>query len=170
MEGTLTRETAKRDHSLRRVFRKIIIGLARLYLVPSSLRVRLLIRAGVRFSDPATAFVGDSVRIDDARPDLVTIGRFVRITSGAVVLTHFFDARHTGTREAPFHFTLGGVLIGDYVFIGTNTVIAAPVTIADWAVVGANSVVTSDVPEGAIVVGAPARVVGYREGFQKGTT
>jgi acetyltransferase-like isoleucine patch superfamily enzyme len=33
----------------------------------------------------------------------------------------------------------------------------------DRSVVGANAVVTKDVPENAIVVGAPARVIKYRE-------
>jgi acetyltransferase-like isoleucine patch superfamily enzyme len=56
-------------------------------------------------------------------------------------------------------------VVGDYVFVGSGAVISKPLTIGDWAIVGANAVVTRDVPEGAIVLGSPARVVGYRTGF-----
>ncbi len=37
------------------------------------------------------------------------------------------------------------------------------VTIGRNAMIGANSVVLSDVPEGAVVMGSPARRVGTRE-------
>jgi serine O-acetyltransferase len=49
--------------------------------------------------------------------------------------------------------------IGDRVYIAAGAVIAGEIFIGDDAVVGANSVVLSDVPAGALVVGAPARVV-----------
>jgi acetyltransferase-like isoleucine patch superfamily enzyme len=54
------------------------------------------------------------------------------------------------------------VRIGNDVWVGAGSSILPGVTIADGAVVGARSVVTHDVPDGAIVVGAPARVVRYR--------
>ena len=45
------------------------------------------------------------------------------------------------------------------VWIGANVTVVKGVTIGEDAVVGAGSVVTTDVPSGAVVVGAPARVV-----------
>jgi bifunctional UDP-N-acetylglucosamine pyrophosphorylase/glucosamine-1-phosphate N-acetyltransferase len=48
--------------------------------------------------------------------------------------------------------------IGNRVFIGSDTMLVAPVTIGDDARTGAGSVVTKDVPEGALAVGAPARI------------
>ncbi len=45
--------------------------------------------------------------------------------------------------------------------IGANSTIIAGVRIGEWAMVGAGAVVTRDVPAHALVVGAPARVVGY---------
>jgi acetyltransferase-like isoleucine patch superfamily enzyme len=44
--------------------------------------------------------------------------------------------------------------------IGSNATILAGITIGENALVGAGAVVTHDVPEYAIVAGAPARVVG----------
>jgi UDP-2-acetamido-3-amino-2,3-dideoxy-glucuronate N-acetyltransferase len=44
--------------------------------------------------------------------------------------------------------------------IGSNATIIAGVTIGQAAIVGAGAVVTKDVPDGAIVAGVPAQVVG----------
>jgi acetyltransferase-like isoleucine patch superfamily enzyme len=53
------------------------------------------------------------------------------------------------------------VEIGAGAWIGAHAVIIG-CRVGEGAVVGANSVVTSDVPDHAIAVGAPARVVGRR--------
>lgn len=50
--------------------------------------------------------------------------------------------------------------IGDHVWIGTKATIAGEVTVGSGAVIGANSLVTSNVPENAVVLGVPARVLG----------
>lgn len=49
--------------------------------------------------------------------------------------------------------------VGDHVTIGAHAVILGPRRIGTGAVVGANAVVTTDLPEGAVAVGIPARVV-----------
>ncbi|GAC1669861.1 MAG: bifunctional UDP-N-acetylglucosamine diphosphorylase/glucosamine-1-phosphate N-acetyltransferase GlmU [Candidatus Dormibacteraceae bacterium] len=49
--------------------------------------------------------------------------------------------------------------IGDGAFIGVDTMLVAPVKLGREARTGAGSVVTKDVPDGATVVGVPARVV-----------
>ena len=41
--------------------------------------------------------------------------------------------------------------------------VLAGVTIGDGAVIGANAVVTKDIPDFAIAVGCPAKVVKFRE-------
>lgn len=48
-------------------------------------------------------------------------------------------------------------VIGDNVFIGSDTMLVAPLTIGENARTGAGSVVTHDVPPGETVVGVPAR-------------
>lgn len=47
--------------------------------------------------------------------------------------------------------------VGKGVFIGSDTLLVAPVTLGDGARTGAGSVVTHDVPEETLVVGVPAR-------------
>ena len=61
-----------------------------------------------------------------------------------------------------------GMLIGNDVFVGHNVTILPGVNkIGDGALIGAGSVVTRDVPDFAIVVGNPAKVIKYR--FSKET-
>ena len=49
--------------------------------------------------------------------------------------------------------------IGAHAFIGSDTILRAPINIGDGARTGAGSVVTKDVPDGATVVGVPARLM-----------
>jgi bifunctional UDP-N-acetylglucosamine pyrophosphorylase/glucosamine-1-phosphate N-acetyltransferase len=48
--------------------------------------------------------------------------------------------------------------IGDGAFIGSDTILRAPVSIGEGAYTGAGSVVTRDVPAGKMAVGVPARI------------
>lgn len=50
------------------------------------------------------------------------------------------------------------------VWIGVNVTILAGVTIGENAIIGAGSVVTKDVPDNAVVVGCPAKVIKYLDG------
>jgi acetyltransferase-like isoleucine patch superfamily enzyme len=45
--------------------------------------------------------------------------------------------------------------------IGAGAVVLPGLTIGRWAMVGAGAVVTRDVPEQGLVVGNPARLIGY---------
>lgn len=56
-----------------------------------------------------------------------------------------------------------GPRIGDRVTIGAGAIVLGPITVGDDAVIGAGAVVVNDVPDGAVVVGNPARVVRIRE-------
>lgn len=49
--------------------------------------------------------------------------------------------------------------IGDDVVIGSGAQVLGPITVGKGAKIGANSVVTRDVPEGATMVGIPAKAV-----------
>ena len=51
------------------------------------------------------------------------------------------------------------VKIGKRVWIGAGAIILPGVTVGDNSVIGAGSVVTKDIPENAVAVGSPARVI-----------
>jgi acetyltransferase-like isoleucine patch superfamily enzyme len=52
-----------------------------------------------------------------------------------------------------------GITIGDGAWIGAGAAILDGVRIGRGAVIGANAVVTADVPDHAVAVGVPARVI-----------
>jgi UDP-2-acetamido-3-amino-2,3-dideoxy-glucuronate N-acetyltransferase len=58
-------------------------------------------------------------------------------------------------------WTAVGVIIGEGAAIGARAVCVAPVTVGKWALVAAGAVVTKDVPDFALVVGVPARRIGW---------
>jgi serine O-acetyltransferase len=51
--------------------------------------------------------------------------------------------------------------IGNNVWCGPNVIIAGPVVIEDNVIIAGNSFVDKSVPEGAIVAGTPARIIGW---------
>jgi bifunctional UDP-N-acetylglucosamine pyrophosphorylase/glucosamine-1-phosphate N-acetyltransferase len=85
--------------------------------------------------------VGHFSYVGDAR-----IGTGVNI--GAGVVTANYDGSNKHRTD-----------IGDGAFIGSDTVLRAPVRVGNGAITGAGSVVTKDVPDGATAVGVPARVI-----------
>lgn len=52
--------------------------------------------------------------------------------------------------------------IGDNVSVGANAVIIGPIRIGNNVTVGAGAVVVKDVPDNAVVVGNPARIIKYK--------
>ena len=91
----------------------------------------------------------------------ISIGSDVLIGSDVQIIDHSHGVR----RDTPIRLQkaeIGFVEIGDDVWIGVGARILMNVTIGKGAVIGANSVVTSDIPEYAIAVGSPAKVVKYR--------
>lgn len=53
------------------------------------------------------------------------------------------------------------ITLGDNVWVGGNASILMGVTIGNNAVIGAGSVVTHDIPDNAVAMGNPARVVRF---------
>ena len=57
----------------------------------------------------------------------------------------------------------GAAIIGNNVTIGAGSKIIGKVKIGDNVIIGANSVVTKDVPDGAVVVGNPAKIISFKK-------
>ncbi|WP_165191006.1 acyltransferase [Caulobacter soli] len=66
-----------------------------------------------------------------------------------------------GSFKSADDWVVSGVTVRYGASIGGAAVLTPGVTIGRWALVGAGSVVAKDVPEHALVVGNPARVIGY---------
>jgi len=73
-----------------------------------------------------------------------TLGEGVNVGAGTIT------CNYDGVRK-------NRTIIGDGAFIGSDTMLVAPVTVGEHAITGAGSVVKHDVPPGAVVAGVPAR-------------
>lgn len=58
-------------------------------------------------------------------------------------------------------WTVTKTLVKSGASLGANTTVVCGVTVGRWAMVGSGSVVTKDVPDHALVVGNPARRIGW---------
>ncbi|MDQ3991232.1 MAG: UDP-N-acetylglucosamine diphosphorylase/glucosamine-1-phosphate N-acetyltransferase, partial [Actinomycetota bacterium] len=90
---------------------------------------------------PHLSYVGDA-----------EIGREVNVGAGTITCNYDGIAKHP-------------TVIGDGAFIGSDTMLVAPVRIGDGAVTGAGSAITRDVPPGALAVERSEQrtVEGYAE-------
>lgn len=82
----------------------------------------------------------------------------------AVVLTNDTYPRAVnpdGSAKSGADWEPTGVTVRMGAAIGARAVCVAPVTIGRWAMVAAGSVVVADVPDHALVVGTPARQIGW---------
>lgn len=77
---------------------------------------------------PHLSYIGDA-----------TLGEGVNIGGGTITCN--YDGKHKSHTE-----------IGDRVFVGSDTMLVAPVTIGDGALIGAASCITKDVPAGALAL------------------
>ena len=79
------------------------------------------------------SYVGDAV-----------LGREVNVGAGTITCNFDGVEKHQTT-------------VGDEVFLGSDTLLIAPVSVGDRAATGAGAVVTEDVPPDTLAVGVPAR-------------
>jgi UDP-2-acetamido-3-amino-2,3-dideoxy-glucuronate N-acetyltransferase len=117
------------------------------------------------------AYIGSGVRIGDNvkiqnfalvyEPAVLESGVFV---GPSVVLTNDHYPRAVnpdGTPKSAADWHAVGVTVREGASLGARSVCVAPVTIGRWALVAAGAVVIADVPDHAIMVGVPARRVGW---------
>jgi acetyltransferase-like isoleucine patch superfamily enzyme len=93
----------------------------------------------------------------------VTVGRhglfaaYVYLVGGG----HEFESGDVAVIDQPRASV--GITLGDNVWLGTGAKVLDGVTLGSNVVVGANGVVNSDLPDGAIAAGVPARVLRTRD-------
>jgi len=74
------------------------------------------------------------------------VGERVNIGAGTITMNYDGVSKHRTT-------------IGNDAFIGSDTLLRAPITVGEGAVTGAGAVVTKDVAPGMLAVGVPARAI-----------
>ncbi len=136
---------------------------------PDSLRLgdRSTVAAHAHLTGDLTIGADCTVNVGTVVRGTVTLGDAVRIGSRTSLLG--FDHGTADLTVPIFRQPMSslGITIGDDVWIGSHVVVLDGVSIGSHAVVGAGSVVTRDVPDWAVVVGNPARVVRDRR-FPRG--
>jgi len=92
----------------------------------------------------------------------VTVGRhglfaaYVYLVGGG----HEFERGDLAVIEQPR--SSRGIALGDNVWLGTGAKVLDGVTLGSHVVVGANAVVNTDLPDGAVAAGVPARILRQR--------
>ena len=117
------------------------------------------------------AYLGSGVRLGDRckvqndalvyEPAVVGDGVFI---GPAVVFTNDERPRAVtpdGALKSAADWDPVGVTVREGASIGARAVCVAPLVVGAWAMVGAGAVVTRDVPDFALVLGVPARRVGW---------
>lgn len=94
---------------------------------------------------PHLSYVGDSI-----------LGEKVNIGAGTITCNYDGEKKHQ-------------TIIGDQVFVGSNTNLVAPIEVGSGAYIGAGSTVTKDIPAGALAIARGRQRNLENWGTQKGT-
>lgn len=121
-------------------------------------------RIGARVSLGQNVFVGNRVVIgDDCKiQNNVSVYDNVTLEEGvfcgpSMVFTNVYNPRAEVERKSEFRDTL----VRRGATLGANSTIVCGVTIGAYAFVGAGAVINHDVPDYALMVGVPARQIGW---------
>lgn len=116
---------------------------------------------------PLTLAMGNTVTVGDGtyiNSNLTLVDDYkINIGKGVLIAPNVVIS----ATNHPLHYKLRShgemyckeVIIEDYVWIGSNAVICAGVTVGMGAVIGAGSVVTRDIPPMCFAAGAPCKVI-----------
>jgi acetyltransferase-like isoleucine patch superfamily enzyme len=105
-------------------------------------------------------FLGDGVKIDSG--ECIKIGEKT-IIAGGTFITDINHGMALGKVISEQPIDTQPTLIGKGVWIGANVVVLKGSIIHDGAVIGAGAVVNGEIPENAIAVGVPAKMIRYRK-------
>ena len=93
--------------------------------------------------------------------DLITLEDYVFVGPSAVFTNDLTPRAKYPKKEYPQYGKWLPTLVKTGATIGANATIVCENTIGKWAMVGAGAVVTNDVPDYAIVIGVPAKIIGW---------
>ena len=99
----------------------------------------------------------DSRFWEPSEPYLIKIGNNCQITRGVLFFTH--GGAGAVRKWYPKFDTFGKITIGDYVYIGCNSIVLPGVTVGNNVLIAAGSVVTKSIPDNVVVGGNPAKII-----------
>lgn len=159
-------------HQVRRGWRSLI--------GENRINVRRLAREGRLTIGEHTVSQTPNVRIFVHDRTALRIGDYCSINEEAVFMlggAHAIDTvtsyphrilwKMEGAGEDGFPELVGDIVVGSDVWVAAGAWILSGVRIGDGAVIGTGAVVRSDVPPYGIIVGNPARLVGYRHSAEQ---
>jgi acetyltransferase-like isoleucine patch superfamily enzyme len=134
--------------------------------------IRRIILSPEKYARSCGVKIGKHCRIDTkkipwAEAYLIEIGDYVRIAPYTKFFTHggLWSQRKKHPELLLEHF--GKIKIGNYTYIGECCMIMPGVTIGSDVIVGGGSVVTKSIPDGVMIAGNPAKIIGRTEDFIK---
>jgi sugar O-acyltransferase (sialic acid O-acetyltransferase NeuD family) len=89
----------------------------------------------------------------------VNIGKHVIINTGAKVDHDCFLADFV--HISPGATLCGNVIVGEGTIIGAGSVVIPNIIIGNWVTIGAGAVVIEDIPDNAVVVGNPGKILKF---------
>jgi acetyltransferase-like isoleucine patch superfamily enzyme len=140
-------------------------GYARIVIGNDCMLSSLDVHSG-RFRDRPELLIGDGCQIGYgnlfAVNGRITLGHHVGISQRVVLRDsdgHPTDLARRMRGEAIRDEDIAPVTVHEYAWIGRDAHVLKGVTIGAGAIVGSGSVVVSDVPDGAVAMGVPARII-----------
>ena len=92
----------------------------------------------------------------------ITIGEWCAIGHNVSIIGWTHDINMSTGDENDRPSVQKDIIIGNHVWIGSNSFIREGVIVGNNSIIGANSVVTKDVPDNAIVGGIPGKILRYK--------
>jgi acetyltransferase-like isoleucine patch superfamily enzyme len=96
---------------------------------------------------------------------MIEIGDYVRLAKNTRLFTHGGLWSQRKKHPELLMEKFGKIKIGNYTYVGDSCFIMPGVTIGNDVIVGAGSVVTKSIPDGFIVAGNPAKIIGKTDDF-----
>ena len=93
--------------------------------------------------------------------DLVTLKDYVFVGPSAVFTNDINPRAKYPKSKFPQYGKWLPTLVKEGASIGANTTIICGITVGKWAMIGGGAVVIEDVPDYALIVGVPAKIIGW---------